>query len=409
VSAGESSTTERTVYAVEEFNGRLRSYLRRVQGVWVEGEVSGLRRNDAWATVFLTLKGPSGASLRVQMPRRRYDAAELELADGERVQVQGDLDLWEQRGELVFRASTIERVGAGDLLVQLELLRRRLAEEGLFDERCKRALPRIPRVIGVLTGTEGAARGDLVAAIGARFPAVTLVVGETRVQGERAANGIVAGLTALAADPRVEVIVLTRGGGSIEDLLPFSDERVVRAVATCSVPIVSAVGHEQDTPLCDLAADVRAATPTAAARLVVPDLGEVQAALASSRARMTLGVRGRLGRHRERVDARRGRAAAALHRSLDRNRASLSRTHDRLRAAPPRLIERRRASLDTNGARLQALAPHATLARGYAIVRHGATVLRRADDVATGALVDIQLAAGTLEAKVVEGHPDVRA
>ncbi len=403
MSTAEPPTPEqRTVYAVEEFNGRLRSYLQRVRSVWVEGEVSGLRRNDAWATVFLTLKGQSGASLRVQMPRRRYDATGLELTDGERVQACGDLDLWEQRGELVFRASVIERVGAGDLLVRLERLRRQLAAEGLFDERRKRPLPRMPRAIGVLTGTEGAARGDVVAAIGARFPAVTLIVGETRVQGDRAPEGIVAGLAALAADPRIEVIVLTRGGGSIEDLLPFSDERVVRAVAASPVPIVSAIGHEQDTPLCDLAADVRAATPTAAARLVVPDMVEVRTALEGARARMAGGVRTRLERHRERIEARRGRARAALVRSLDRDRAALGRTHERLTAAPLRLLERRRAALDTNGARLQALAPHATLARGYAIVRREETVLRRADAVEVGAFVDIQLASGSLGATIAE-------
>ncbi len=364
MSDADPTTPERTVYAVEEFNGRLRSYLQRVRSVWVEGEVSGLRRNDAWATVFLTLKGQSGASLRVQMPRRRYDATGLELLDGERVQACGDLDLWEQRGELVFRASAIERVGAGDLLVRLERLKRQLAAEGLFDERRKRPLPRMPRVIGVLTGTEGAARGDVVAAIRARFPAVTLIVAETRVQGDRAPEGIVGGLAALAADPRVEVIVLTRGGGSIDDLLPFSDERVVRAVAASPVPVVSAIGHEQDTPLCDLAADVRAATPTAAARLVVPDLAEVRTALERARARMATGVSARLERHRERIETRRGRARAALVRSLDRDRATLGRTHERLTAAPLRLLERRRAALDTGGARLQALAPHATLARG---------------------------------------------
>ena len=336
------------------------------------------------------------------MPRRRYDATGLELLDGERVQACGDLDLWEQRGELVFRASAIERVGAGDLLVRLERLKRQLAAEGLFDERRKRPLPRMPRVIGVLTGTEGAARGDVVAAIRARFPAVTLIVAETRVQGDRAPEGIVGGLAALAADPRVEVIVLTRGGGSIEDLLPFSDERVVRAVAASPVPVVSAIGHEQDTPLCDLAADVRAATPTAAARLVVPDLAEVRTALERARARMATGVSARLERQRERIETRRGRARAALVRSLDRDRATLGRTHERLTAAPLRLLERRRAALDTGGARLQALAPHATLARGYAIVRAGDAVLRRSDAVTTGALVDIQLASGSLGATIVE-------
>ena len=397
--------SERTVYAVEEFNGRLRRYLQRVKGVWVEGEVSELRRNDAWATVFLTLKGPTGASLRVQMPRRRYDAHGLELQEGERVEVCGDLDLWEQRGELVFRASAVERVGGGELLLRLEQLKRRLAAEGLFDERRRRPLPTIPRVIGVLTGTEAAARGDVIAAIEARFPAVTLVLATTPVQGPRAADGIAAGLAALAGDPRVEVIVLTRGGGSLEDLLPFSDERVVRAVAASPVPVVSAVGHEQDTPLCDLAADARAATPTAAARLVVPDLAELRGALETSRSRLATAVRRRAERRREALESRRARARAALVRAVDRDRARLRRAGERLEVAPRRILERRRAMLDTSGARLQALAPHATLARGYAIVRTDGAVLRRSTDAQIGGQLDIVLADGELAATVEEVRP----
>lgn len=407
MSGGEETVgaQERRVYAVEEFNARLRGYVQRVKGVWVEGEVSELRRSDAWTSVFFTLKGPSGASLRAQMPRRRFDALGLAPAEGERIVVRGDLDLWEQRGELVFRATTIERVGSGDLLAQLERLKRQLAAEGLFDERRKRPLPRLPRVIGVLTGSEAAARGDLIAAIGARCPAVTLVVAATRVQGQQAPAGIVAGLAALASDPRVEVIVLTRGGGSLEDLLPFSDERVVRAVAASPVPVVSAVGHEQDTPLCDLAADVRAATPTAAARLVVPDLAEVRAGLESARSRIARGVRGRLVRDRDRLDERRTRARRAVSQVVERDRARLSRAHERLGAAPRRLLERRRAVLDTSGARLQALAPHATLARGYAIVRVGGVALRRAEVAPVGTALEIELAHGELAARVEDTRP----
>lgn len=391
---------ERRVYAVEAFNARLRGYVQRVRGVWVEGEVSGLRRNEAWATVFLTLKGETGATLPVQMRRTRFDALTTPPADGARVQVRGDLDLWEARGELVFRATAIEAVGAGDLLARLERLKRQLAAEGLFDEARKRALPSFPRVVGLLTGADAAARGDVVAALGARCPAVTLVIAETRVQGEGAAARIVAGLGALAARGDVEVIVLARGGGSLEDLLPFSDERVVRAVAACPVPVVSAVGHEQDVPLCDLAADVRAATPTAAARLVVPDLAELRVSLDAARARMAGGVRNRLRRDREQLEVRNLRARSAVGRRLEREREALARRHLRLRQAPARLLERRRAMLDTAGARLQALAPHATLARGYAIVRVDGSALRSALDVAPRERIAIELASGALDATV---------
>jgi exodeoxyribonuclease VII large subunit len=236
----------------------------------------------------------------------------------------------------------------------------------------------VPRAVGILTGADAAARGDLVATIGRRFPATKVVVAETRVQGRGAAAAIVASLRALAGHAEVDVVVLARGGGSFEDLLPFSDERVVRAVAASAVPVVSAVGHEQDIPLCDLAADVRAATPTAAGALVVPDEVELRAALEACRRRLRLGVRG----------------------LVERDLARVSRLGERLRGAPRLLLERRRSSLDHCGARLQALSPLATLGRGYAIVRAGSEALRDAASVAAGDRVEIELASGGFDAVV---------
>ncbi len=312
---------ERRVYPVGAFNRRLAGYLARVRDVWVEGEVSELRRSPAWATVFLTLKDPeTGASLPATMARRSFDALTPTPAEGERVQAMGRLQLYEVRGELSFRITAVERVGAGDHAQALERLRRTLAEEGLFAAERKRRLPRFPRAVGLLTGVEAAARGDVVAAITTRYPAVRIVVAETRVQGPAAPVSIVRTLSSLAACEGVDVIILARGGGSFEDLLPFSDERVVRAVAACPVPIVSAVGHEQDEPLCDLAADVRAATPTAAARLVVPDLDELRAGLERSRQR--IGAAG--GRVLERDRAR-----------LERSRRAARRRARTARRAPP--------------------------------------------------------------------------
>ncbi len=375
---------DRKVYTVSAFNRGVSSYIGRIPAVWVEGEVTELRRNEAWATVFLTLRDPvTGATLKATIQRRAFDRLELGLEEGETVHAQGRAEVWEARGELALRLTTVERLGLGEHLVALERLKRRLAAEGLFAPERKRPLPRVPRAVGILTGADAAARGDVVATIARRFPATKVVVCETRVQGQGAARKIVAALAALDRHHDVDVIVVTRGGGSFEDLLPWSDEAVVRAVAASRVPVVSAVGHEQDTPLCDLAADVRAATPTAAGTLVVPDREELRAGLERSRERLSVGVRARFARSEE----------------------QLVRLHLRLREAPRLLLERRRAALDQTGARLQALSPSATLARGYAIVRAGGDALREATEVAPGDRVDIQLAAGGLAAQVEEVRP----
>ena len=375
---------DRKVYTVSAVNKGIGLQLAKLPALWVEGEVTELRRNEAWASVFLTLKDPkTGATLQVTIARRPYDRLELALVEGETVHVAGRAEIYEQRGELAFRATTIERIGLGDHLLALEQLKRKLAAEGLFAAERKRRLPRVPRAVGILTGADAAARGDLVATIGARFPAVKIVVCETRVQGKGAASRIVAGLEALASHPEVDVIVLARGGGSLEDLLPFSDESVVRAVAAMPVPIVSAVGHEQDTPLCDFAADARAATPTAAGSLVVPQLADLESGLEAARRRLGLAISSRIAR----------------------DRSHLERQGERLRIAPRALVERRRTALDHAGLRLQALSPLATLNRGYAIVRSGGDALRDASRVAPADSLEIQLAAGSLAATVDEVRP----
>jgi len=374
---------ERKVFSVSAFNEGIGIYLRRLPTLWVEGEVVELRRNDTWSFVFFTLRDPtSGACLSATIPRRRFDALELGLTDGERVLVEGKAEVYASKGALSFRAATIERVGLGDHLAAIERLKRLLAAEGLFAAARKRPLPRFPRAVGVVTGADAAARGDVLTGIRSRYPAAHLVVTETRVQGPGAPASIASALKRVAAHPAVDVVVVARGGGSFDDLLPFSSELVVRAFAECPVPVVSAVGHEQDTPLCDLAADVRASTPTAAARLVVPELAELQAALARQRVLLDSSVR----------------------RSLVRERERLNRSCHRLRIAPAVLLERRRVSLDHAAARLQPLSPRATLTRGYAIVRSGGVALRNPAEAAPGGRLAIELALGGLTATVEEGQ-----
>ena len=348
---------DRKVYSVSAFNRGVAGWLARLPTVWVEGEVTELRRQQRWQTVFFTLKDPGdGSCLSVSMPRGQFDALRLDLVDGQRVHVFGRPELYEARGDLRFRALSIEPFGLGDHLAALERLKQKLAREGLFERR--RPLPRFPRRVGLVTGNDAAAKRDVLTALTTRFPPARVVVAETYVQGPRAAPALVTAIEDLCALGDVDVIVLARGGGSFEDLLPFSDERLIRAVAGCRVPVVSAVGHEQDTPLTDLAADARASTPSVAARLVVPDADEL--------------------------------------------RERLAQTRDRLRRAPLQLVERKRARLEAAQGRLRALSPRSTLERGYAIVRTGDRIVRGSAELKPGTRVDVELGDGGFGATVEE-------
>jgi exodeoxyribonuclease VII large subunit len=372
---------DRTVYSVAAFNGGVSDWLSRLPSVWVEGEVTELRRQARWQMVFFTLKEMNGsASVQTSLPRARFDALGLTLGEGERVHIYGRPRLWARRGEFHLEALTIERFGLGDHLAALERLKAKLAAEGLFALERKRTLPRLPRRIALVTGNDAAAKRDVITAVTTRFPPARLVVAETLVQGPHAASAIARALDAVASEPEVDVVIIARGGGSFEDLLPFSDEGLVRAVAASPVPVVSAVGHEQDTPLCDLAADVRASTPTAAARLVVPDLAELLAALDRDRESLQRSVR----------------------RVVERRRDALDRETERLRRGSRLVVERRRAAVEQTAGRLRALSPQATVARGYAIVRREGAVIRSARTLAPTDTLAIELAEGAVEATVTE-------
>ncbi|MBD0291728.1 MAG: exodeoxyribonuclease VII large subunit [Thermoleophilia bacterium] len=394
---------ERKVYSVSAFNRGVASWLQRLPTVWVEGEITELRRQPGWRSVFFTLKDPrDGAYVAVSMPRGGFDALRLDLVDGTAVQVLGRPELFESRGTFRLRALSLEPVGLGSLLAGLERLRTRLAREGLFAAERKRPLPAFPRRIALLTGADAAAKRDFLTAVAARFPAARVVVAEAPVQGPHAPEAIARTLAALAEEPEVDAVVLARGGGSFEDLLPFSDERVVRAVASCRVPVVSAVGHEQDTPLCDLAADARASTPTAAARLVVADEGELRERLHRLGRTLAREAERTLAQARERLEIDRGRLARAPSVLVERERSALASRGDRLSRAPSTLLARERGALDTLGGKLRALSPGATVARGYAIVRAASGIVRSPSDVTPGDRISVEVAAGTIPARVEE-------
>jgi exodeoxyribonuclease VII large subunit len=357
----------RKVFSVRAFNQGIAIYLKRLPTLWVEGEITELRRQERWASVFFTLKDPDdGATLPVQMARGQFDGLRLELVDGERVHVYGRPDFYEQRGEFSLRALSIERYGLGAHLAALERLKQKLAAEGLFAAERKRPLPRIPRLIGLVTGNDAAAKRDVLTAVTTRFPPANVLVAETYVQGPRAVHTIVAAIEELC-ERGVDVLILARGGGSFEDLLPFSDERLIRAVVNCPVPVVSAVGHEQDNPLVDFAADVRASTPSVAGRLVVPDIAELRAWLDRAHEGLQRGARRTVESHSRRI----------------------TNAAERLQRAPALLLERRRSRLDATHGRLLALSPKATLERGYAIVRAGDAFVRAAPPAGTALAIDV--------------------
>lgn len=396
---------DRAVYPVSEFNRGVASWLDRLPRVWVEGEVAELKRNDRWALAYLTLKDlGNGTSLPAFIDRRRLEAMSPPLENGERVHAHGRGQLYRQRGTFAFEVVALERFGLGQILRALEELRTRLAAEGLFDESRKLPLPFLPATIGLICGSDAAAKRDVVENAQQRYPPVRFRIREVAVQGAAAVGQIVAAVKLLNRDPAIDVIVLARGGGSVEDLLPFSDERVVRAVADAATPIVSAIGHEQDVPLVDLVADVRAGTPSLAAKLVVPDHAAEAAALDALLARGATGLAHGAARARERLASLAARPAFADPSTwISVRRQTLVLQRDYLDRYPAARVDRERTGLTAARDRLRLLGPAATLERGYAVVLdEDGRVVRDSADTAAGRRVAVRLARGRLAARVEE-------
>jgi exodeoxyribonuclease VII large subunit len=358
-------------------------WVGRLGRVWVEGQIAELnRRGNA---VFLTLRDPVAAvSARVICTRAVFDANDPPPAEGARVVIWARPDFNVSRGSFSLTALEIRAVGIGELLARLERLRRTLAAEGLFAAERKRALPFLPGMVGLICGRDSAAERDVLKNSALRWPAVRFRVEQVAVQGPYAVEEIVAALQRLDADPVVDVIIVARGGGSIEDLLPFSDETLIREVAACRTPVVSAIGHEQDTPILDYVADVRASTPTDAARRVVPDVSEQIALIAQLRARAHRSVAGRIDRETAWLAAIKSRPALANPvREIERQSELVTALTQRARRCLSATLDRASDDVSHTRARLLALSPAATLRRGYAIVQHGdSSVVRSAAEVA---------------------------
>ncbi len=376
-------------------------WIGRLGRVWVEGQIAELsKRGNA---VFLTLRDPVAAvSVRVVCPRQVFESAEPAAANGARVVVWAKPDFSMARGSFSLSAIDLRAVGIGELLARLERLRRALAAEGLFAPERKLRLPFLPGTVGLICGRDSAAERDVLRNAARRWPAVRFRVEQVAVQGPFAVEEVTAALQVLDADQAVDVIIIARGGGSIEDLLPFSDETLIRAVAACRTPVVSAIGHEQDVPLLDLVADVRASTPTDAARRVVPDISEQLAIVSELRSRARRQVAGRLDREGAWLTAIRSRPVLASPAAeIDRRQEQVLALAERARRCLAVGLDRADADLVHTRARLVSLSPAATLRRGYAIVqRDDATVVRSASDVEPEERLLVRFAADQLTVTV---------
>jgi exodeoxyribonuclease VII large subunit len=377
-------------------------YVARLGRVWVEGQVAQISRRPGTVTCFLTLRDPvADVSINVTCPTRVLDAVVPPLADGARVVVWAKPDFYLKRGSLALAAVEIRPVGLGQLLARLEQLKATLAAEGLFAAGRKRPLPFLPRTVGLICGRGSAAERDVLENARRRWPGVSVRVENVAVQGAYAVPEVIDALRRLDRDPEVDVIVVTRGGGSVEDLLPFSEENLIRAVSACLTPVVSAIGHEQDAPLLDLVADARASTPTDAARLVVPDVREELAGLVRSRDRARRAVDTMLKREQHVLDSVRARPVLrAPEVGLQARVAEIVQTAERIRRAVAHRLERAADELAHTRAQVLALSPAATLARGYAILQHaGGQVVRDPAEVAERELLKAHVSGGTFDVR----------
>lgn len=408
----------------------------RLRDLWVEGEVGQLTVSTA-GHAYLTLRDER-TQLRCVIFREQRQALALQPRTGLRIVAHGRLDVFEAQGAYQLYIDSIAPAGFGDLALRFEVLKARLAAEGLFEADRKRTLPRWPGTIVLCTSLSGAVLHDVIRVLARRWPLVQLVVSPCLVSGEGAAASVVSALRRAGEwrDPRTgraaDLVILARGGGSLEDLWTFNEEVVVRAVAATPLPIIVGVGHETDVTLAEFAADVRAATPSVAAELAVPDRTEQLAALTGWSVRLARACRAILGdattrlrgeqraldavrpaaylaAERERLGLLLDRASRACVGALAADRARLARAEARAPFLLERRLARARSEIRSTGRALHALSPFATLERGYAIVRgEGGQVLVAANTVAPGDRVDVRLARGALDARV-EGVRDSAA
>ena len=407
-----ADTTRDNPWPLSRLTQNIKIYVDRMSALWVEGQVVQYNPRPCSRMAFFTLRDTeSDTSMTVTAFPNVITAIGAGFEEGVKVVARVKPVFWERSGSLNLQAAEIHLQGLGDLLAQIERLRQRLAAEGLFDADRKKPLPFLPRVIGLVCGRNAKAKDDVIVNASARWPAARFEVREVAVQGQYAVREVTQAIAELDSLPQVDVIVVARGGGSVEDLLPFSDEALVRAAAQASTPLVSAIGHEGDAPLLDYVADYRASTPTDAARRIVPDLAQELDGLARAQEGMRSAIQRRLAQERYNLDLLVSRpiflAPAA---TLEPHRTFIDSALTSLRTQVERRLNSERQSILQASATLQALSPQATLERGYSMLRlPSGELVRDASQVPKGTLVEGILAQGRLVAQVVGSTPATRA
>jgi exodeoxyribonuclease VII large subunit len=401
--SGESSesrvSSEQTPWSVANFTNTLKEWITRLGNVWVEGQISQISpKKDVFFGELRDLVADKGFSIHSRRPE--VLAAVSELTAGDRVVALVHPDFWERSGKTSMDVLAIRKVGLGELLERIERLRQQLIKEGLTLPERKQPLPFLPHLIGLITGANSDAEKDVLENTRRRWPQVQFRVQHTPVQGDKAAPEIIKAIELLDADPEVDLIVLARGGGSFQDLLVFSDEKVVRAVANCKTPIVSAIGHENDRPLTDEVADLRASTPTDAAKLIVPDVVEERKKIAQSLERISLRVVGFVQNQIELIAGIRSRPILSNPFTLvDERSLQISQLETSLTSQIQNTLEKQQLLVTGLRGQVRALSPKLTLDRGYAVVRdNNGHVLTEPNQAKSGQKLRITLSGGDLGA-----------
>ncbi len=397
LAATAKETTAEAAWPVRVLTLKIADYVDKMSPLWVEGQIVQLNRRPGMNTAFLTLRDTDvDMSLSVSIPVQALDAMTAQPQPGSRVVVHAKPSFWTKRGTLQLEARQMRHIGVGELLARLEHLKQLLRSEELFDADRKRPLPFLPRRIGLITGRKTAAERDVLSNSARRWPAAQFEIRQVPVQGSETVTGVSAALAELDAMPEVDVIVIARGGGSFEDLLPFSNEALIRAISQCRTPVVSAIGHETDNPLIDYVADLRASTPTHAATAIVPDREDEVAGLHTMTGRGRRSLNQRLARERSALDALMSRPVMSARSAIvARHREVINAAHLRGRRALRRKVDTEHERVEQHRRHLRAVSPRHTLERGYAVIAHtNGSIVRSREEVDVDEVLRVRVARG---------------